>query len=167
MARTFSEMIILGAVSIVIAFLLNTIMPGGIPLFGEWDPTVGLVHAGGPCAPSLDQVNDIDVMDLYLRSTALFIDARSEDEFSAGHIPRAVNLPLREIDDLISGFLSEWSLETRLVLYCSGPDCHDSHDLAKILKEYGYQFVTVYSHGFDHWKKAGRPVETAESALDE
>ncbi|MBN1879308.1 rhodanese-like domain-containing protein [bacterium] len=167
MVRIISELIILGAVSIVVAFIVNSINPAGIPLFGQWDQSIGIVHAGGPCAPSVDQIDDIGAMDLYLNSKALFIDARSADDFSEGHIPRALNLPINDVGQLIDAFMEKWQPDTRLLIYCSGPDCHDSHDLAKILKEYGFQSVSVYSHGFDKWKNSGRPIEISEPSIDE
>ena len=167
MIRSLSEMIILLSISILAAFTFNFINSGGIPLFGQWDSAKGLVHAGGLCAPAINQTNDMDVMDYYLRSEALFVDARSKSEFVAGHIPGAINLPVGEIDDQIDDFLDNHQPDTRILVYCSGPDCHDSYDLAKILEEYAFKDVSVYYHGFNGWKNAGRPVEVMETTGNE
>jgi phage shock protein E len=37
----------------------------------------------------------------HLRNGAVVIDVRSAGEFTAGHLPRAVNIPLSEIDTVI------------------------------------------------------------------
>jgi rhodanese-related sulfurtransferase len=38
----------------------------------------------------------------YLRNGAVVIDVRSAGEFTAGHLPMAVNIPLSEIDTVIA-----------------------------------------------------------------
>lgn len=38
----------------------------------------------------------------YLRKGALVIDVRSAGEFTAGHLPKAVNIPLSEIETVIA-----------------------------------------------------------------
>ncbi|MGA7158771.1 MAG: rhodanese-like domain-containing protein [Acidobacteriaceae bacterium] len=37
----------------------------------------------------------------YLRRGALLVDVRSPSEFRAGHLPRAINLPLNELESLL------------------------------------------------------------------
>jgi len=159
MIRSFYEMIILFAISIVVSFGGNAINPVGIPLFGQWSPDEGSVHAGGPCKPDSNEISDIDMMDLYLSSGALFVDARSVEDYKAGHIPRAFNLPLGQANDDIYEFMDKYPLNTKIITYCTGVKCHDSHELAEILSDYNYSDVTVYAKGFDEWKEKGRPVE--------
>ncbi len=38
----------------------------------------------------------------YLRSGAMVIDVRSAGEFTAGHLPKAINIPLSEIETVIA-----------------------------------------------------------------
>jgi len=165
MIRSFAELIILMTLSVIFAFALNIFHPNGIPLFGQWDPDRGLVSAGGSCAATnADLVDDLDVMDIYLRSEAIFIDSRSSEDYIKGHIPRSVSFPLGEFDWHIDDFLDRYPPDTSLLVYCSGSDCHDSTDLSSMLKEYGYQDVSIYYKGFSGWKTAGRPIETPESS---
>lgn len=167
MVRSFAEMIILLTVSILIAFILNLVNPGGIPLFGQWDPDKGLVHAGEICIASLKQIDDIDVMDLFLQEEAVFVDARVPADYRLGHIPGSYNLPINRVDNDIHDFLDAFPVDTQLIVYCSGPECYDAPDLMTILKEYGYQTVSVYYKGYQGWTKAGRPIEVVEDDTDE
>lgn len=163
MNRAILELIILLAVSIGIAVIGNAVNPAGIPYFGQWSPERGLVHAGGPCAPSTVQISDSDALSDYLSGSALFVDARSRDDYDSGHIPGAVSLPLGSVHDAIYDFLDEYPVDKRIITYCSGVDCHDSHDLATALKEYGYTNLVVYSQGISGWKKQGRSLATFDN----
>lgn len=167
MARSLAELIILLVVSLVLATILNLINPEGIPLFGQWNPDEGLVHAGEICIASLHPVDDLEALDAYLQSNAVFVDARLPAEYDAGHIPGAFNLPIGEIDEAIHNFLDMFPVDTRLILYCSGPECYDASDLMVILQEYDYQDTSVFYQGLIGWKKAGRPIEVTEVDADE
>jgi len=52
----------------------------------------------------------------YLRGGALVIDVRSAGEFTAGHLPKAVNIPLSEIETVITRKVS--SKDRVLLLHC-------------------------------------------------
>ena len=54
--------------------------------------------------------------DFAIPSDAVLIDVRSAEEFRAGHLPGAVNIPHTEIAEKISGIAPEKS--TPLYLYC-------------------------------------------------
>ena len=51
-----------------------------------------------------------------LKSGALVIDVRSPVEFSAGHLPKAVNLPLDEIEKSLPGLVRD--KHQALLLHC-------------------------------------------------
>jgi rhodanese-related sulfurtransferase len=53
---------------------------------------------------------------IYLRKGAMIIDVRSAGEFTAGHLPRAVNIPLSEIETLIERKTTDKCQV--LLLYC-------------------------------------------------
>jgi rhodanese-related sulfurtransferase len=167
MVRSFAELIILLTVSILAAFILNLVNPEGIPLFGQWDPDKGLVYAGEICIASLNQIDDIDALDLFLQAEAVFVDARALSDYRSGHIPGSYNLPINAVDDAIHDFLDTFPVDTQLIVYCSGPECYDAPDLMTALKEYGYQNVSVYYKGYLGWKNAGRPIEVSEDDADE
>jgi len=95
-------------------------------------------------------------------SNPLFVDVRSGNEFSAGHIKGALNLP-------IDGFPNRWSTlpkDRTLVLYESGrgrgdDTCAAGRAAGRILLKHGFPrpHVKVYQDGLADWEKAGLPVQ--------
>jgi len=153
--------ILLGAAAVT-AFTVNHFSPVGIELLGQWDDSQGVVTAGAK-----DQVIDIGielddievVKRMYDSQETLFIDARSEDNYSDGHIKGALSLSLNRFDDLAGEFLEQYPLESSIVTYCSGRKCTDSHTIAQFLMELGYTNVRVFIDGFPAWKEKGYPIE--------
>ncbi|WP_404418051.1 ArsR/SmtB family transcription factor [Marinospirillum sp.] len=82
------------------------------------------------------------------------LDVRSEDEFQAGHLPSALNLPADQLDQL----LDRLPRDQPLVAYCRGPYCVLSHQVVERLRSLGFQ-VTRYEEGYPEWKAAGLPVD--------
>ncbi len=162
MMRTLKESGILIFVSMVTAFAVNYFSPVGIALIGHWDAEPGVVTA----FPNNDNFSaDLEIGDLklakemYDSGSFLFVDARSPEDFEAGHIKDAISLPIGHFDDGIHDFLDQYAPDTRIVTYCSGRNCGDSHQLAQILLDFGYSRVNVLIDGFSEWKAEGYPVE--------
>jgi rhodanese-related sulfurtransferase len=101
----------------------------------------------------------LQVKELHERREALFVDARDETAFAAGHIAGAVSLPFGKTGMALPKFRRDVSGEQPLVVYCSGYDCHDSQDLATLLLKAGYRTVYVYEGGYPEWRDAGYPLE--------
>ena len=90
----------------------------------------------------------------------LFVDARSEDDFKEGHIKGAVSLSVQTFDDKIEKFRKCYPDTIPLVLYCSGRECSDSHDLADMFYRKGYFNIRIFVDGYPAWEAAGLPVDT-------
>lgn len=114
---------------------------------------------GGPKALGLDRA-----LELYLGGTAVFVDARMPDEFAAGHIPGAVNLPYDDLESHLDvlGFLPEDGL---VVTYCDGTECELSLELADELTAMGFNQVRVFFGGWEQWVEAGHDIEEGEALL--
>jgi rhodanese-related sulfurtransferase/DNA-binding transcriptional ArsR family regulator len=82
------------------------------------------------------------------------LDVRPEDEFAAGHLPQAVNIPLREL----SRRLREISTRREIVAYCRGPYCVLAFEAVALLRERGFK-IRRLEDGYPEWKAAGLPVE--------
>jgi len=95
--------------------------------------------------------------------SALFLDARKAKEYSAGHIPRAINYYAEEFDALAPKVLPNLDPSKTYVIYCTGSECDLSHDLAKRLGEQGFKHLKVFFGGWPEWKKAGLPVSTGSA----
>jgi ArsR family transcriptional regulator len=82
------------------------------------------------------------------------LDVRPEDEYAAGHLPRAINIPLREL----SRRLREIPKNREIVAYCRGPYCVLAFEAVAVLRERGFK-IRRLADGFPEWKAAGLPVE--------
>lgn len=88
---------------------------------------------------------------------ATVLDVRPEDEFAAGHLPQAVNVPLREL----ARRLRDLPKDREVVAYCRGPYCVLAFEAVALLREHGFK-VRRLEDGFPEWRAAGLPVATAE-----
>jgi rhodanese-related sulfurtransferase/DNA-binding transcriptional ArsR family regulator len=87
------------------------------------------------------------------------LDVRPEDEFAAGHLPRALNIPLRELPRR----LRDLPRCREIVAYCRGPYCVLAFEAASLLRKHGFT-VRRLEDGYPEWKAAGLPVASAASA---
>lgn len=84
------------------------------------------------------------------------IDVRPEDEYAAGHLPKAINLPLREL----TRRLREIPKNREVVAYCRGPYCVLAYEAVALLRSRGFK-VRRLQDGYPEWKAAGLAVDQA------
>jgi rhodanese-related sulfurtransferase len=89
-------------------------------------------------------------------SEPVIVDARSRDEYAAGHIPGAINIPLAELPDR----LTEIPADRPVVTYCMMQHRGQSRGekAAALLQEHGRQ-AQVLDGGLPAWRAAGFEVE--------
>jgi rhodanese-related sulfurtransferase len=137
-------------VSGTLGLIANYVSPRGVPLLGP----VPVRELRGVTRIDLAQARD-----LYRSKGAVFVDARSGDEFQAGHIPGAVLLTQEMAERGISAFREIFPPDTLLAVYCSGAECESSAEVAERLAEAGYTHVRVLPGGWEEWQARGYPVE--------
>jgi ArsR family transcriptional regulator len=81
------------------------------------------------------------------------LDVRPEDEFAAGRVPSAVNIPLRDL----AKRLGDLAKDQEIVAYCRGAYCVLAFEAVALLREQGFK-VRRLEDGFPEWKAAGLPV---------
>lgn len=84
------------------------------------------------------------------------IDVRPPEEYAAGHLPGAVNLPLKELESRIAT-LPEGR---EVVAYCRGTWCVLSFEVVAALRRRGIAARRL-ADGYPEWKADGLPVEGA------
>ncbi len=82
------------------------------------------------------------------------LDVRPSDEYAAGHLPNAINIPLRELKQR----LREMPISREVVAYCRSPYCVLAFEAVALLRDRGFR-VRRLEDGFPEWKAAGLPVE--------
>jgi rhodanese-related sulfurtransferase/DNA-binding transcriptional ArsR family regulator len=83
------------------------------------------------------------------------LDVRPPEEFAAGHVPGAVNIPLHEL----AKRLAELPKRREIVAYCRGPYCLMAYDAVQLLRTKGLKARRL-EEGLPEWKMAGMPTVT-------
>lgn len=87
-------------------------------------------------------------------SDFVLLDVRGATAFARGHVPNAVNLAHREIDE---DSLARWPRETLFVVYCAGPHCNGADRAALRLAMFGRR-VKLMLGGMTGWADEGFTV---------
>jgi ArsR family transcriptional regulator len=104
---------------------------------------------------SLEAVSREELLERSRAGTVTILDVRPEDEFALGHLPGALNIPLRELE----ARLGEMNPIQEIVAYCRGPYCVLSYEAVAQLRARGFQ-VRRLEDGLPEWRAAGLPITT-------
>ncbi|MCV7354617.1 ArsR/SmtB family transcription factor [Mycolicibacterium fluoranthenivorans] len=85
----------------------------------------------------------------------VILDVRPDPEYTAGHLPGAVHIPLDELTQR----LSELPPGREIVAYCRGRYCVLAHDAVRLLSRHGMTARRA-ADGILEWKLAGLPIDT-------
>jgi rhodanese-related sulfurtransferase len=105
------------------------------------------------------EVSTEELRRILANGSALVLDTRTRDEFDAGHIPGAhrIDAPPSERVAAVER-LANGNKAAALVLYCNGPFCQASRQLATQLVAAGFTNVTRYQLGIPVWRALGGPT---------
>lgn len=108
---------------------------------------------------SKDSLEPVPAKELLKRAKAgivVVLDVRPPEEYAAGHIRGAINVPLAELMKR----LDEIPTDKEVVAYCRGPYCVLAFEAVMQLRKKGRQAHRL-EDGFPEWKSAGLPVAQA------
>jgi len=91
----------------------------------------------------------------------VLIDLRSPEEAAAGHIARAVNLPLSKLAEAADSFPR--SKAAPVVLYGNGDEAKKG---AKIVKEFGFKTIAEVDGGLGGWQATGHQLVKGPAATE-
>lgn len=111
-----------------------------------------LVTAAKACIHEVE-LQDADTA---IREADVLIDVREADEFHAGHIPGAINIPRGLLEFKLSNEAELATRDLKLVLYCKNSG--RSALAAQSLQDMGYLQVHSIQGGFEAWVAADKPV---------
>jgi ArsR family transcriptional regulator len=108
---------------------------------------------------SMEPVSREQLMEKLRAGVVTVLDVRPPDEFALGHLPGAVNIPLRELE----ARLAELDGAREIVAYCRGPYCVLSYEAVAALRPRGFK-VSRLEDGLPEWRAAGLPVVSNDAA---
>ncbi len=103
---------------------------------------------------SLEPLPAKELMQRARKGLVTVLDVRPPEEYAAGHIPGAINMPVTELKKR----LHEIPKGQEIVAYCRGPYCLMAFEAVAALRKKGRKARRL-EDGFPEWKSAGLPVE--------
>jgi rhodanese-related sulfurtransferase len=116
-----------------------------------------LLLAPGIMAGTRTGLTPSDAVQLINREKAVVVDVSETDEYAAGHIVGARNIPVSELEQRLPGVVKNKTVP--LILVCAS-GARAQRCLAKA-KSLGYEKAVVLGGGLRAWKDANLPVEKA------
>jgi len=102
----------------------------------------------------LEPVRAQELLQRAKKGLVTVLDVRPAEEFAAGHLPGALNVPI----DKLEGNLAKLPKGREVVAYCRGPYCLMSFEAVSKLRKRGWKARRL-AEGFPEWKASGLPVE--------
>jgi rhodanese-related sulfurtransferase/DNA-binding transcriptional ArsR family regulator len=102
----------------------------------------------------LEPVPAAELLERAKKGLVTVLDVRPPQEYAAGHLPGAINVPLERLE----GYLAKLPKRREVVAYCRGPYCLMSFEAVANLRKRGWKARRLEA-GFPEWKAAGLPVE--------
>ena len=174
----------MAAAGLVVALVANEISPRGLALGRNYfpqenagsPPVTGTnllslppaqrlaaeLKAKGLQSVDADRATQLFRDPRFKQNVVVFIDARDEPHYLAGHIPGAHEFDPYRPENYFADVLPLCQSAEQIVVYCNGGDCDDSEAAAILLRDVGIpnSKIFVFGGGLPMWKTNGLPVET-------
>ena len=105
---------------------------------------------------SFRRISQADALNLYKQGKAVFIDVRSNTQYSLGHIKGALSIPGSQ---LVKRF-AEVPMQKTVITYCACSAEQSSGHAAGDLLAHGVKNVFALKGGWLEWKSNGHPTAT-------
>ncbi len=129
----------------------------------------GLVAAAALMGGCKAEITDADIKDISItkvkslvddpKSGVVLIDARAPQDFSAGHIPGAKNLPMNSFTGREGDLDPAIASGKAIVVYGDNPGSSIARGTTKRMLASGYEGVFFFSGGLSEWKRSGFDVK--------
>lgn len=185
MRNVLLEALLLGAAGLAVALAANALSPRGLKLARNYSPGRALTIARSLPAGVTNATASAQLLAAQFRSEGLqladsnlvttlfadpkrqqdlvvFVDARDDDHYQAGHVPGAFQLDHYHPENYLATVLPVCQTAQKIVVYCKGGSCEDSEQTAIFLRDAGIprDKLFVYAGGFDEWSANKQPIET-------
>lgn len=131
--------------------LMNALVTAGQAYLADIDRIARLYFSS---KDEMEPVPATDLIERVKQGLVTVLDVRPPEEFEAGHVPGAVNIPVHEL----AKRLAELPRRKEVVAYCRGPYCLMSYDAVALLRKKGMKARRLQD-GLPEWRLAGHPTE--------
>jgi len=104
----------------------------------------------------LEPVPAKELLERARKGLVTVLDVRPPEEYAAGHLPGAINIPIQELVKR----MRELPKRHEIVAYCRGSYCLMSYDAVCLLRKKGIKARRLEA-GLPEWRLAGYPIERA------
>ena len=188
--RTLVEALLIAASGLGLGLAGNAASPAGLRIDRDYFPRGAPTAATAPPTPAPTEPSAADVEaealarlaehgltgirfdeakalfedPLYKAGALLFVDARHDEDYAAGHVPGALQFDHYHAERYLDAVIAAAPGTSRIVIYCNGGHCEDSEFAATTLKDFvpDASRLCVYVGGIEEWRARGMPVETGE-----
>jgi len=181
------EALLVALVGIGFGLLANAVSPLGLRTGRDYFPRVQAVAqpasstnvvAASPNDPEaatrqrlqqrgLQTVRSNEVVEIfrdprYEQGLFVFIDARDDSHYQAGHMPGAWQFNHYRSEQFLPTVLPLSLAAQKVIVYCTGGACEDSEFAAMMLRDGGVppENLYVYIGGMAEWTRNALPIET-------
>jgi len=103
----------------------------------------------------MEPVPAAELLERAKKGLVTVLDVRPAEEYAAGHLPGAINVPVEKLES----YLSKLPKRKEVVAYCRGPYCLMSFEAVTMLRKRGLKARRL-ENGFPEWRAAGLPIES-------
>jgi len=190
MKKVLLEAVLVAVGAAILAFAANAFSPHGLKLTRNYfpggsavtpqprtlaNPSIGNTNAAPVLDPVVERLKEkgLQVVDgaqaeklfqdpRFQMDSIIFIDARNDEHYQQGHIPRAFQFDHYHPETYLPAIMPACQRAEQIVVYCNGGDCEDSEHAAISLRDSGTaakEKLFVYPGGIKDWEAHSRPVE--------
>lgn len=161
MKKNLIQAVLIIVTASAIGFFVNYFRPDSLNVKKDWSVKARMITDSGESLI----IPLIQAEKIFKENKAVFIDARSQEDYNRSHIKGALNLPMHKIDEKFMDIAQKLAPDRLIITYCDGENCSLSHDLAEFLLSAGFSRVKVLVNGLSVWKKAGMPLESVDTKV--
>ena len=145
-------------ISFITSFVINLSRTNTLPIIADsLEKIENIEQINEKLANPIIREISIDIAKDLFDQNMLFVDARSEEYYLEGHIPKAICND--NLDLLITKMEEHISIDDGFILYCSDDDCGSSEELAYLLQEQGFSNIYLFKGGWKQWIDNNLPIE--------
>ena len=146
MMKAIYRIALIGALVLIFTLTINNTIFAG-------DKTISQIIGEAKSQTTEVTVEEVK-KDMDASKKFVLLDVRTSEEFQAGHLPKAVNIPRGTLEFMVGKQYPQKDLE--IVVYCR-TDARAALS-AKTLSEMGYTNVKYLKGAFKAWGEAGYPI---------